>query len=88
MKKINLNFPIKDLDGEELPNSHAGKILANGLIGQSKGDAVKYWGWALKLNNKEEFEIDESDYSTLKEFVKNHETLPVITKAQILKAFE
>lgn len=87
-KKVNLDFSITDLDGNELPNSHAGKILANNLIGQTKGDAVKYWGWALKLNSKEELELDESDYSNLKEYIKSNEGLPIITKAQLLKRFE
>ncbi|MES2829665.1 MAG: hypothetical protein V4687_16000 [Bacteroidota bacterium] len=88
MKKVNLDFLIKDLDGKDIIGAHAGKTLANNLIGQSKGDALKYWGWAIKLNQKEELELDDSDYSTLKDFVKSNEILPVITKAQILKAFE
>ena len=87
-KTIDLNFQIKDLDGIEIPNAHAGKIVASSLVNQSKGDAVKYWGWALKLNNKEALCLDDSDYSTLKEFIKNNENLPIITKAQILKSFE
>jgi len=88
MKKVNLNFSLTDLDGIEIPNSNAGKIIANTLIQQSKGDALKFWGWALKLNQKEELELDDSDYSTLKDFVKSHEGLPILTKAQCLKSFE
>jgi hypothetical protein len=87
MKKIDLNFPILDLDGIELEGSNAGKIVANVLVNQTQGDAVKFWGWALELNKRMPIELDESDFSTLKTFVKNSEALPIITKAQILRVF-
>lgn len=83
--KIDLNKSVKDLDGVEIPDGHMGKIIANMLTQSIRGDALKYWGWALKLNNKEELEIDQSDFETLKEFVKNHEQLTILTKAQVLE---
>jgi len=48
--KLNFNFNLTDLDGKELEGANAGKLLANTLIQQTKGDAVKYWEWALALN--------------------------------------
>ena len=87
MRKIDLNFPILDLEGKEVEKSNAGKIIANVLVNQSQGDALKFWGWALELNKKEPIELDESDFSTLKDFIKNSEALPIITKAQVLRVF-
>jgi hypothetical protein len=82
--KINLNKNLIDIDGEVMPNVNAGKLLAQQLAQSAKGDPVKLWGWALKLNAGEELELDKSDFETLKSFVNNNENLFVISKAQIL----
>lgn len=83
--KIDLNKSVKDLDGIEIPDGHMGKIIANMLVSSTRGDALKYWGWAVKLNNKEEIDLDKSDFETFKEFVKSHEHLTILTKAQVLE---
>jgi len=86
--KLNFNFNLTDLDGKEIENGNVGKILANTLINQTKGDAVKYWEWALALNKGEVIDLDTSDQETLKNFVKDTEVLPVLTKAQLLKVLK
>jgi len=48
--KIDLNFNLLDLDGNIIENANAGKVIANSLVQQSKGDALKFWEWALALN--------------------------------------
>ena len=85
--KLNFNFNLVDLDGKEIENGNVGKILANNLINQTKGDAVKYWEWALALNKGEVIDLDTSDQETLKTFIKDSELLPVLTKAQSLAVF-
>jgi hypothetical protein len=85
--KLNFNFNLVDLDGKEIENGNLGKILANNLINQTKGDAVKYWEWALALNKGEVIDLDTSDQETLKTFIKDSEVLPVLTKAQSLAVF-
>lgn len=84
---LDFNKYLKDLDGVETenPNTHIGKGLANTLVAQSEGDAIKYWGWALKLNNKESIDVDESDYNTLKEFIKSNKNTTILFKAQLLE---
>lgn len=84
MKKVNLNFALKDLDGNEVENSNAGKIVAQVLQSSTKGDALKNWEWAVGLHTNGELDLDSSDFETLKTFVKTHEQLPSITKAQVL----
>lgn len=85
--KLNFNFNLTDLDGKELDNANAGKLLANTLIQQTKGDAVKYWEWALALNKGDILDLDSSDQETLKTFVKDSETITVLGKAQLLGVF-
>ena len=87
--KIDLNFNLLGLDGEALLDEkkqtvNAGKTIANYLVQQSKGDALKFWDWAVALNKGEVLDLDTSDQGTFKSFIKDHEYLPILTKAQIL----
>lgn len=86
MKEVNLNFPILGLDGKEIPEANAGKLLAETLSSHNEGDALKFFGWARKLYVGEALSLDASDLGKLKEFVQNSKFLPNITKAQILEA--
>jgi hypothetical protein len=86
--KIDLNFDLIGLDSVVLLDQNgkrinAGKLIANSLVQQSKGDALKFWDWAVALNKGDVLDLDTSDQETFKNFVKDGE-LPIITKAQIL----
>lgn len=85
--KLNFNFNLTDLDGKEIKDANAGKLLANSLIQQTKGDAVKYWEWALALNKGDVLDLDTSDQETLKTFIKDSDTITVLGKAQLLVVF-
>lgn len=85
--KLNFNKSLVGLDGVEIADSNMGKILAGHLAQSNKGDALKFWEIALKLQKGEEIDLDTSDQNTIKEFIKNAETLPNITKAQLLIVF-
>lgn len=86
--KLDFNFNLTDLDGKEIEGANAGKLLANTLIQQTKGDAVKYWEWALALNKGDILDLDTSDQETLKTFVKDSETITILAKAQVLNVFK
>ena len=86
--KIDFNFNLLDLDGKEIEGANAGKLLANQLVNQAKGDAVKFWELSLKLYKGEVVDLDSSDQNTIKQFIKDSESLPVLTKAQLLLVFE
>jgi len=81
--KIDLNFSLVDLDGNAIENANVAKMVAGALVQQSKGDALKFWDWAVALNKGETLDLDSSDQETLKSFIKDGD-FPVITKAQIL----
>lgn len=86
MKKIDLDFNLKNLLGEEIKDGHAGKIVAETLASAADGDALKNWGWANKFYKREPVDLDRSDFDKLKNFIESHKGLPAITKAQILIA--
>lgn len=87
MKTINLNKAITDLDGKDIEGSNLGKLVAQMLVSSSKGDALKYMAWALKLHAGESLELDPSDVETLKNFIKDHDQLTILSKAQMLECF-
>ena len=76
---------LKDQDGNDLT---LGRFLSGFLASHTKGDALKFFGWAQKLYNGEAIDLDDSDKETLKEFVKSHDGLTVLSKAQILGLFK
>lgn len=84
MKTINLNTDLLGLDGLEIPNSNAGKIVANLLATATKGDSLKQWSLAQRLYAGEKLELDPSDQMLLKSFVEQAEGLTSLAKAQIL----
>jgi hypothetical protein len=86
--KLDFNFNLIDLDGNQFENANAGKLLANTLVQQAKGDAVKYWEWALSLNKGEIIDLDSSDQETLKNFIKDSEALAVLAKGQLLQVLK
>lgn len=86
--KLDFNFNLVDLDNNPIDNANAGKLVANSLVQQSKGDALKFWEWALALNKGEILDLDSSDQETLKNFIKDSENFAIIAKAQLLKVFK
>lgn len=89
-KSLNFNTPLLDLAGQPCPPVDAkeqtpGFWLAPALSSHNQGDPLKYFAWAVTIYNKGELSLDQSDLSTLKEFVKTTQTLNNLCKAQILQ---
>jgi hypothetical protein len=85
--KLDFNQPIVGLDGTVIEGSNMGRILADQLVISTKGNAIKYWEMALKLHRGEVIDLDQADQSMVKEFIEKHESLPNLTKAQLLLVF-
>ena len=83
--KIDLNCNLLDLEGQEVENTNAGKLVAQTLVQGTKGDALKFWDWAVALNKGEVLDLDSSDQETFKNFVKDSEVITIFAKAQILQ---
>ncbi|CAB4148224.1 hypothetical protein UFOVP520_3 [uncultured Caudovirales phage] len=86
--KVDLNFDLSELDGTPAQGINLGKIIAGSLVQQTKGDALKYWDWAVALNKGEALELDSSDQQTITTFVKENENLTIYVKAQFLLAMK
>lgn len=90
--KLNFNFNLQDLEGKELierdgSKVNAGKLLANSLVQQTKGDAIKYFEWALALNKGDILDLDTSDQDVLKSFIKDSESIIILAKGPLLQVF-
>ncbi|MBA4851358.1 hypothetical protein [Emticicia sp. BO119] len=85
--KLDFNQPIVGLDGNVIEGSNMGKILADQLAIATKGNALKFWEMATKLYCGEAIDLDQSDQSIVKDFIEKHESLPNLTKAQLLLVF-
>lgn len=90
---LDFNQALKGLDGTEVKDMDGsfitlGKLLSSQLASANKGDALKMFTWAQKCYNGEALDLDPSDESTLKEFIKSNEALTVLAKAQLLSVFK
>jgi len=86
--KLDFNKALVDLDGKEIENTNLGKVLAQQLVQTNKGDALKFWEIALKLQKGEVIDLDTSDQTLIKDFIKSADTLSNMGKAQILLVFD
>ena len=82
-----MNKAILSLDGKEIADSNIGQLIAQILVQGSKGDALKFWHWAQKLYKGEELDLDPTDTETLKNAIKDSESLTILSKAQALSCF-
>jgi hypothetical protein len=85
--KIDFNFEFKDLDGNAIAQFHAGKTVSHNLANSQSGDAVKFYGWALKLHALEVLDLDDSDVQTFKSFIEAQQ-FTALVKVQLLKIFD
>lgn len=83
MKKVDLNIELKDLNENSIGN--AGQLVASLLMSEVKGDAIKFFDWAMTFNKKEAVILDASDFNKLKALVSETEKITVLAKAPILK---
>jgi len=88
--RLTFNFKLKDLSGNEFASdeSTANKVVAGFLSQINKGNAIKLWDWALKLYGGKGIEVDDTDYKIIEGLIETTETLPALTKAQLLLYLE
>lgn len=86
MKQVDLNFEIENLDGAPIGN--AGQLVANLLMSETKGEAVKFFDWAMTFNKKTSVQMDDADLSKLKSILVDTEKVTLLAKAQLLKYIE
>ena len=85
MKELNFNFALKDLSGNEIPDSNAGKLLASLLSNDNGKNPAKFWAWAQEFYGGQTVKIDNQDLDLLKTLVTDSQQLTALSKAQILE---
>lgn len=88
--KIDLNFQLKDLDGNEIQGdgANASKIIANGLsnLTSYQQSSIKLMNWIQLLWKKQALECDATDYEMLIEIVdKSMNSLSLLARAQVVQ---
>lgn len=83
MKEVNLNFDLLGLDGSKV--AKAGELIAGVLMSEVKGDAVKFFDWAVTFNKGETVQMDASDLTKLRTLVETSEKITILVKAPVIK---
>ena len=84
--KLNVNFKIYDLNDKVIPEK-PNKFIAEMLI-EHKGDTLKLYELAMKINKSDSIEIDTSDLKLLEAAVKGNQRYNNLVKGAILKEIE
>lgn len=86
--QINLNSPFLNSDGTENDSKQTLARVLSGFL-DTEGDntnPVKLYGWSKKLNKDSILELDDADYSMLKQMLETTKRQIVLARAQILLA--
>lgn len=84
--KLNVNFEIFDLKDKAVPE-RANRYIAEMLM-EHKGDSLKLYELAVKINNSESIEIDTTDLNLVETAVKTNARYTNLVKGAILKEIE
>ena len=82
MKTLDFNFQLLQLNGREA--GHAGECLGNCLVSQSRGEALKFYDWAVRLSKKEPLIVDQTDCKKIREFIEGTDSMTILAKGQLL----
>ena len=88
MKSVNLNVNLKDLEGKDIEGQIIGKLVANIIATESKGDALKIFGWAVEMTKGNCLLLDKSDFLLFKGIISDNERLTILVKAQVLEILD
>src|SRR6266403_2137936 len=87
--KLDLNFSITDLKGNEITNSKASDLAANVLAGKTKHlTNLKAYRIAVDLSQNGFTEVDRVDLDLMQKELNESELLPNLITAQIHEAIE
>ena len=83
---LNVNFEIFDLKDKPIEEKSS-RFIAEMLI-EHKGDSLKCYELALKINKNESIEIDTSDLKLIEEAIKANQRFNNLIKGAVLKEIE
>jgi hypothetical protein len=85
MKELNFNFALKDLSNKEIPDSNAGKLLANLLANDTGKNPIKFFTWGQLFYAGQTVKIDSQDIDLLKNTILESQAITAMAKAQMLE---
>jgi hypothetical protein len=87
--KIDLNIPVKDLDGKPIDpavgGGPLGRVLAQQIGSVDLSPAIKWLDWAMLLWKGQPLMLDDDDYALFVKTVEEFKNLTVLSKGQILR---
>lgn len=88
--ELNFNKQVTGLSGQPLEgeNNAMNKILATSLAYSTAGPATKFMDWAREIYNGGAINVDRTDSEVLEHFIKEHQSLPNLTKVQLLEVIQ
>ena len=84
--KLNVNFEIFDLADKAIPEKSS-RFIAEMLM-EHKGEVLKLYELAIKINKNESIEIDTTDLKLVEEAIKSNQRYTNLIKGAILKEIE
>ena len=84
--ELQVNFKIVDLEGKSIGQT-ANVFMANILLAH-KGEALKLYELALKINAEESIEVDTTDLNLIETAIKENEQFNNLIKGALLKEIE
>ena len=85
--KLDLTKNIKGLDGKDLIDGSAARVLASFLMESGKGNSLKLFEISMKLVDEKPIDIDKEDCKMLKKMVEEGNQMNIV-KANIIIALE
>lgn len=92
MYELNFSLPYNNLNGEaffvEEKKQMLNEIIGNALVSTNKGEALKFYDWAVRLHKGDVILVDKSDLKKIRDFIEDSETMFILCKAQLLKIID
>lgn len=85
---LNLDKKLMGLDDTEFGGDNIAKFLAARICESTELEPIKFLEIGQKLYKDGKLEIDSSDLSKIEEFIKNHKSLILLAKGQILNLIQ
>lgn len=73
------------LDGQEIPNSNIGVMVATLLANSNLGNARKTVGWALDLHAGKVLYLSDQEYNLFVNFITNNPNISDLLEVRILE---
>lgn len=92
--KLNFNADLLNVEGDPIKNKNGENLRLNGVLASSimgstsKENVVKFFDWAIKLQQEGVLDLDKADQALLKTTIENLDGITVLGKGRLLEVFD